>query len=81
MEKMTRKVTYYILKDDTVSKGRTWAEGQEVQFNVRNRILPRKLSEYIFSNFTSSTANFILPIKPKPLPSSCHSGQILSLIL
>lgn len=29
MEKMTRKVTYYILKDDTVSKGRTWAEGRK----------------------------------------------------
>lgn len=80
MKKMIRKITYHILKDDTVSKGITWAEELEVQFNVRSRILPRKLSENIFSNFTSSAANFILPMKPKPLPS-CHSVQIPTLIL
>lgn len=42
MKKMIRKVTYHILKDDTVFKGITWAEELEVQFNVRSRILPRK---------------------------------------
>ena len=33
---MIRKVTHYILKDDTVFKGITWAEELEVQFNVRS---------------------------------------------
>lgn len=81
MEKITRKATYFIFKDDTVSKGIIEeAEGQEVQFNVRSRLLPQTLSECIFLkfHFKSSQLYFTHKIKA-PLPS-CHSVQIPSLI-
>lgn len=49
MEKITGKATYLISKEDRVSKGITEeAEGQEVQFHERSRLLLPKLSEYIF---------------------------------
>lgn len=63
MERMTGKASYLIFKDGTVFKGIIEeAEGQEVQFCVRS-----KLRECIFLNFTSSVANFILPIKSEHL--------------
>lgn len=43
MEKITRKATYFIFKDDIVSKGiMEEAEGQEVQFNVRSKLLHKR---------------------------------------
>lgn len=49
MEKITGKATYLIFKEDAVSKGIIEeAEGQQVQFHERSRLLPPKLSECIF---------------------------------
>ena len=68
MDKMTEKTAYLIFKDDTASSGVIEeAEGQEVPFHVRSRLLPPKPRECTFLNFTSSVANVILPLQSEHL--------------